>query len=210
MAQEIRRETPLAQFNAARRDIARPEAPGVRLTERPFLGHVNLRGDPDDPAFLTSVETALGFRPPLELNTVTESGDLAALWLGPDEWLVLTRPDREAGVAEALRNALGDLHYAVTDLSGGQTVINIAGDRARDVLAKGCSLDLHPRVFGPGRCAQSVVGKAGVTIRQIDDSPSFDLIVRRSFAEYLALWLEDAAQEYGFAVVAADMTRGRE
>jgi sarcosine oxidase subunit gamma len=174
------------------------------MTQRPSLGHLNLRGAPGDPAFLHAVETVLGFGLPLEPNTVADSRDLAALWLGPDEWLLLTPPDQEAGVARALRDALGGLHVAVTDVSGGQTVINISGDHARDVLAKGCSLDLHPRVFGPGHCAQSLVAKAGVTIRQIDDSPSFDLIVRRSFAEYLALWLEDAAQEYGFGVAKAD------
>ncbi len=199
MTQGIRRETPLARFNAAARDAGRPGDVGVRMTQRPFLGHLNLRGAPGDPAFLNAVETVLGFGLPLEPNTVAEGHGLAALWLGPDEWLVLTPPGQEAGLAQALRDALDGQHVAITDVSGGQTVINIGGDHARDVLAKGCSLDLHPRVFGPGRCAQSLIGKAGAIIRQIDDSPSFELIVRRSFAEYLALWLEDAAMEYGLA-----------
>ena len=204
MTQGIRRETPLAQFNAAARDAGRPGDVGVRMTQRPFLGHLNLRGAPGDPAFLNAVGTVLGFGLPLAPNTVAEGGDLAALWLGPDEWLVLTPPGPEVGVAQALRDALDGQHVAVTNVSGGQTVTNIAGAHARDVLAKGCSLDLHPRVFGPGRCAQSLLGKAGVTIRQIDESPSFDLIVCRSLAEYFALWLEDASQEYGFAVTVED------
>ncbi len=207
MTQSIRRETPLAQFNADARDAGRPGDVGVRMTQRPFLGHLNLRGNQGEegnPSFLTAVETVLGFGLPLEPNTVAEGSGLAALWLGPDEWLVLTPAGQETGVAQSLRDALDGQHVAVTDVSGGQTVINIAGEHARDVLAKGCSLDLHPRVFGPGRCAQSLVAKAGVTLRQNDVSPSFDLIVRRSFAEYLALWLEDAAQEYGLAVSTED------
>ena len=166
-----------------------------------FLGHLNLRGDPADQALLAAVEGVLGFGLPLEPNTVAEAGELAALWLGPDEWLVLTPPGQEAGLAGALRDALGDVFAAVTDVTGGQTVINLRGASVRDVLAKGCTLDLHPRAFGPGRCAQTLVAKAMVTVRQVDESPSFDLIVRRSFADYLAQWLEDAAQEYGLAVI---------
>ena len=80
-------------------------------------------------------------------------------------------------------------------MSGGQAVVNITGAHSRDLLAKGCGLDLHPRAFGPGRCAKTILAKAGVIIRQVDDSPSFDVIVRRSVADYLARWLEDAAQE---------------
>lgn len=202
MSEGIRRESPLAQFVAAERGAGRPGRVGVELTERPSLGHVNLRGDPTDRAFLNAVEGVLGFALPLKANTVAEGDEVTALWLGPDEWLLLTPPDREARVAQALRDALRGLFAAVTEVSGGQTVIRVRGDRARDVLSKGCSLDLHLRVFGPGRCAQTHVAKATVLIRPVDDSPSFDLIVRRSFAEYLALWLGDAAQEYGVAVIA--------
>ena len=77
----------------------------------------------------------------------------------------------------------------------------MSGPSARDVLAKGCPLDLHPAVFGPGDCAQTLLAKANVTLRCVDDSPRFELIVRRSFAEYAALWLHDAAMEYGCAVL---------
>ena len=93
------------------------------------------------------------------------------------------------------------MHTSVTDVTGGQTVITLRGPSARDVLAKGCPLDLHPLVFQPGDCAQTLLGKANVIIRCVDDSPSYELIVRRSFADYAALWLHDAALEYGCAVV---------
>ena len=73
--------------------------------------------------------------------------------------------------------------------------------RAVDVLREGCSLDFHPRVFRPGLCAQTTVAKAGVLIYYVDQEPTIDLIVRRSFAEYLALWLQDAALECGFTMI---------
>ena len=78
----------------------------------------------------------------------------------------------------------------------------MTGPNARDVLAKGCPLDLHPSVFRPGDCAQTLLAKANVTLRCVDDAPSYELTVRRSFADYAAPWLQDAALEYGCAVVA--------
>ena len=198
---EVRQESPLVQFLTPERIAGRPADAGVELRERALMGHLNLRGDATDRAFLDAVQGALGFGLPVEPNTVSEGGELAALWLGPNEWLVLAPPGQEDGLAQALRDALGEIFSSVADVTGGQTVINLRGPHVRNVLAKGCTLDLHPRAFGPGRCAQTLVAKANVTVRQLDDSPSFDLIVRRSFADYLALWIEDAAEEYGLAVV---------
>lgn len=197
MSDAVRRESPLARFETEAGGRTRPEAPGVRLVERPFRGHVNLRGDTGDDVFLKAVAGVLGFGLPLAPNTFIEDAGLTALWLGPDEWLIVTPPDGESTIAFALKDALGDAFSSVTDVTGGQTVVRISGPRARDVMAKGCTLDLHPRVFGPGRCAQTLVAKAMVTVVQVDESPAFDLIVRRSFADYLAHWIRDAAAEFG-------------
>ena len=199
-----RLESPLVEFMARHEGVVQSADAGVQLSECPFLGHLNLRGDPEDAVFLEAVEAATGARLPIEPNTVSESDRVAALWLGPNEWLLLTGAEEQAGVEEALRKALDDRFYALVDLSGGQTVINLRGRNAREVLSKGCTLDLHPRVFGPGLCAQSNVAKAAAIIRPLKDeegTSSFDIIVRRSFADYLARWLEDASREYGFAVV---------
>jgi sarcosine oxidase, subunit gamma len=121
-------------------------------------------------------------------------------WLGPDEWLLVTPEGRCAAIEAALRTALVGVRSAVTDISGGQTVVALRGGAVRDLLAKGCPLDLHPRVFAAGQCAQSHLAKAPVLIRQLDGEPSFEIVVRRSYADYLWLWLEDAAAEYGLAV----------
>ena len=195
------RESPLAQFFASRRCVSRPAEAGVTLSERAFLGHFNLRGNPSDTTFLSVAQGVLGIGLPTGLNTAAEGPRVSVLSLGPDEWLLVTPPDVESPLIEELRQALVDTFAAVTDLSGGQSVISIQGLYARSVLAKGCSLDLHPRVFGPGRCAQSYLASVGVIIRLVNEEPTFDIIVRRSFAEYLALWLEDAAQEYGLRLM---------
>lgn len=203
MSEQIRQESPLVRFNLSERaKKSQPGKAGVQVAERPFLGHINLRGNPDDEAFLKAVEGALGCGLPVEPNTVTEGNGLVVCWLCPDEWLVVTPGEREAEVAKALRSALGDMFAAVTEVSSGQIVLVLSGSHARDLLAKGCTLDLHPRVFGPGRCAQSVLGKVGILLRQVDESPSYEIVVRRSFADWLWLWLEQEVEEYGLAVVA--------
>ena len=100
-----------------------------------------------------------------------------------------------------MEEALSGLHVAVNDISSGQTIIRLRGPRARDLLSKGCPLDLHPRVFGPGQCAQSHIGKSNALIIQVDDAPTYDIIVRRSFADYLARWMLHSGMEYDIAVV---------
>ena len=194
------RQSPLSAFFATAAGDAADGA-AVGISERPFLGHLNLRGDPGNGGFTGPAAGVLGFRLPAEPNTTAGEGGLLALWLGPDEWLVVTPPDAQASLAQSLETAFDGVHASVADVTGGQIVITLSGPSARDVLAKGCPLDLHPAVFGPGDCAQTLLAKANVTIRCVDDSPSFELIVRRSFAEYTALWLHDAAMEYGCAVL---------
>ncbi len=203
MADTVKRESPLAGFMA---DVRGPvsDDPGVTMTERPFLGYVNLRGDPSDDALTGRVAKALGVALPTEPNTIAESDGLMICWLGPDEWMAITPPDGEAATAVSLREVLGDLHVAVTDYTGYYTMVNLDGRNARELLAKGCTLDLHPRSFTVGQCAQTNVAKAmGMLIPRSNggESQSFDVVVRRSFADYLARWFEHSAREYGLEVV---------
>jgi sarcosine oxidase subunit gamma len=81
-------------------------------------------------------------------------------------------------------------------------MLTLAGPRARELLAKGVSLDLHSRLFGPGQCAQTGLAGASIILRQTDERPSFEILVLNSFAEHLWQWLEGAAREYKVAVVA--------
>jgi sarcosine oxidase, subunit gamma len=198
--------SPLAEVLEAFRQQLSSERPGMYLSERSSLGQLNLRGEATDTEFLERVERCLGIPLPVRPNTYTENHRVTSLWFGPDEWLLVTRPGSEGDTARELRGALQGLFSAVTDVTHNQTVLRVRGNRTLDVLGKGCSLDLHPTVFGPGRCAQTLLAKAGIAICWVDHSPSFDLIVRRSFAEYLALWLKDASEEYGFAASSDEVT----
>ena len=181
-------------------DAARPR--GIRLAEC-RLGKIELRGDPADRAFMAAVGRAIDLLLPPEPNTAAR-GDLTALWLRPDAWLLTCPPEALTALAGSLREALADVHAAITDVSDGRVALRLAGPNARDVLAKGCPLDLHPRAFATGSCAQSLLAKASVLLYLQDDDarrgPAFDLYIARSFAHYLFAWLEDAGREYGVQV----------
>jgi sarcosine oxidase subunit gamma len=124
------------------------------------------------------------------------------LWQGPDAWLVTCPADQTTARIEQLQEALADVHAAITDVSDGQVALRLEGPSARDLLAKGCPLDLHPRACPPGSCAGSHVAKATALIHLVVDQPHamFDLYVSRSFAHYLWAWIEDAGLEYGVQV----------
>ena len=163
----------------------------ISLVERSLPLQVDLRGDPGDARFTGAVRACLGAALPLVANTSAGAGPVTLLWLGPDEWLAL---GTERSVIGALQRALDDLHCAVTDLSDARAAFRIGGRHARDLLAKGVSLDLHPDAFAAGRCAQTLL--AGVTVIVHRHAGGFDLLVARSHSEYLWAWLADAAQEF--------------
>lgn len=174
--------------------LERP-ASGIELTERLYVGKLNLRGDSRDDGFLGAVEQCLGTALPLEANTVNAGERCTVFWLGPDEWLVHTEQDGQQTAAAALRSSLAGRHTAVTDVTDYYLVIRMRGERARAVLAKGTPFDVHPRVFLPGRCAQTRYGHASILLHCVDEAPTYDIQVRWSFAEYLWDYLVDGSRE---------------
>jgi sarcosine oxidase subunit gamma len=181
---------------------------GIRLAERSDLGKIDLRGDAGDRAFMSAVGRCLELVLPGEPVTTASRGGLTAIWLGPDAWLITCPREDLSRHMSALREALQDVHSAITDVSDGRVAFRLSGPSARDVLAKGCPLDLEHPGFRAGMAAQSLLGKASVLIHLVDDQavagPTFDVYVGRSLAHYLFAWLEDAGREYGVQVGTTD------
>ena len=169
---------------------------GLALRELQHLGKLVLRGTDD---VLTTLCKQAGLEYPSASNTVSTKGERHAIWLGPDEVMVLVEAGAEEALAETMEKAVAGKHASVVNVTDGLCAFSLSGAHVRDVLAKGCPLDLHPKAFGPGASAQSLLSHAGVTLACID-ADSFILIGRTSFAAYIAKWLGDAALEYGFAV----------
>jgi sarcosine oxidase, subunit gamma len=168
----------------------------VAVRDLSFLAQVNLRGNVNDAGFRDGVRRCLDLELPTVPNTVNSIGSLSALWLGPDEWLLVDDPGSEDRIVAECGEALATFHSSIVDVSADRTVIEISGGRSRHLLAKGCSIDLHPRAFAAGKCAQTNFSRAQVIITQTNNVPTWRLFVRRSFASYLALWLMDAMKEY--------------
>lgn len=204
MLEDFLRQSPLAHLGLAATALSeRAPEHGVALAERPFRSVVTLRGDARDAAFTAAVAQAFGPALPAAVGAVSGEPDgRQALCLGPDEWWLTDAAEEAGPLVEALERATAGAFTSVVDTSDNWFAFEVSGPRALDLLAKACPLDLHPRAFGPGRCAQSLLAKAPVTLQQLDESPCFRLHVRRSFADYAWRWLSDAGREYGVSVLA--------
>ena len=152
MADAYLRQTPLAHLHLDARaaNEAADAITGVHIGERQLLGMINLRGQRSNPAFGPTVKKVVGAALPGVNKTSGKSEGVHVLGLGPDEWLIITPTGEETGLQANLRKALADFHAAATLTGESMTVIRLAGAHARGVLAKGCPVDIHPRVFGPG------------------------------------------------------------
>jgi sarcosine oxidase subunit gamma len=127
-------------------------------------------------------------------NRFVATRDGQCLWLGPDEWLVVGPESSRAETLDALERAVAPDDGAAVDVSSSRLLLELKGRGARDVLASCCALDLHPRAFGPGSCAQTLLAKAPALLSQKDETPTYWLFVRPSYAAYVGSWLADAIE----------------
>lgn len=177
------------RFAAA--EVTGPRA--VSLREIPFRTMIGIRVVVGSPA-AAGLQAALGVELPTGCGAVSHTDGLAALWLSPDEFLVLGEQDPTtwtAGLAEALGGAPG----SVTDLSANRTCFELSGPSARAVLEKGCPLDLHPRAFALGSAYVTTVGPVPVIVWKTGEQ-TFEVFPRSSFADFLGRWLLDAMTEF--------------
>ena len=169
----------------------------VELREVSFLTMVGLRVDRNSDAGQRIAAVTGGL--PAASGGVSGTGDTSVLWLGPEEFLVVAPTEAHESLGgdliQALREALADGAGQVVDLSANRTTFELTGPRARAVLEKGCSLDLHPRVLSAGTALSTEVGNIPVVLWKTGEE-SFRIFPRASFADFLGRWLLDAMREY--------------
>jgi sarcosine oxidase subunit gamma len=196
MVNSAQRQGPLDHLGLAARALSAGEN-GVHLTVLPVPRIIELRGAWSD-AFASAVQQTLGVNIPATSPGTAKSDDLTALWMGPDRWWLVADSAVLPSVNE-LHQKLAAFNAAVVEVGDAFVAVKIAGPNSRDVLAKGCTIDLHPRAFKTGSVVQTNLAKAQIALYQLDET-TYRIFARRSFAEYLWTWLEDAGIEYGVSI----------
>ena len=163
---------------------------GASLRQVEGFGTLNLRLK--DEASYKAAAKALGVDIPTKANTFAGDETCLVLWLGPNEWMVQVPDEKIGDLHSKLEKALSKHHVAVTIVSDHSVAMEVSGPDARVILEKGCPLDLHPRAFSTGHCAQSHFLQAVIIIAQLDDAPRYLIRIRRSMSEYLWEALSEA------------------
>ncbi len=183
-----------ATLAAERRSIlsgrALPDSDRVRGIVAPFAARWILRGGPDVSA---PAGAAFGATPPLEPLRAAAAGARAALWLGPDEWLLLAEDD-EPSLGGAVEAALAGVAHSLVDVSHRQCAIELSGPGAARLLNAGVPLDLDPDAFPVGMATRTLLLKAEITLWR-REAERFRLEVARSFAPYVAAILTASARD---------------
>jgi sarcosine oxidase, subunit gamma len=178
----------MVDLSTARQSPALIDSSGVRLL--PPAARFALRGGP---AVMAAAGGVLG----LELSAVAcrsaSQDERAALWLGPDEQLLLVPVAEGEVIGRQLRERLSALPHSVVDVSHRQIALEVSGPRAQDVLNAGCPLDLHLTSFPVAMCTRTLLGKCEIVLwRRSPDT--FHIEVWRSFADYASRFLAEAGE----------------
>lgn len=136
-------------------------------------------------AVATALSTALGVDASTKPGVCNSDGVTQVVWNGPNQWIVISEGNAAEGLFGKIQKAVGD-KAGVVDQSHGRVGLRLSGEHARTVVQKNCPLDVHPRSFIPGSCALTTVAHIGALVIQVDDAPTYDLFVNRSFARSFA------------------------
>ena len=173
---------------------AQRKAPPLTLTRGlrslPPATRCILRGS--EPA-RAAAEGAFGVPIPALACRAASAGSRSALWLGPDEWLLLADESEADAVSAALAAALGGLAHSLVDVSHRQIGCELSGPQAAALLNSGCPLDLDVRAFPVDTCTRTMLAKAEIVLWRTG-AQTFHLEVWRSFASYVSLFLAEAAR----------------
>ena len=169
----------------------------IKIKELPFVKKINLRLDPNDKDCVSSCSKILGTMLPTKANTYsTNAINEKVIWLGPNEWLIVSDDD---DAFLKLLNEIGDLEASLTDVSENRTIIRISGD-VNVLLSKFLVLDLEKNLSIDSSCAQTLFVKVPVLLvrNHYDGTPEIDIFTNRSHANYIYNLIVDGTKNLDF------------
>ena len=182
------------QFESALAHRAELPDTYVSLREISTRGMIDLRGLSSDRKFMAAAKEVLGFDLPKAPRTSNTFGEVKALWLSPDQWLILCAREKAPALAAELAQAVEKTHALAVDVSDMRSIVRLEGERARQVMMKGCSLDFTDTDFAPGYVRRVRFAEIAALFNIVDDN-SIDLYVFRSYANYAWDFLLKAARK---------------
>jgi sarcosine oxidase subunit gamma len=171
------------------------EAKGLSIGLREIAerGMIDLRGLASDRKFMNAAKEALGLELPKQPRTSNSWGDLRALWLSVDQWLVICPRGRVPELLADLSKRLQGVHALAVDVSDMRAVLRLEGDGVREVLLKGTSLDLLSDDYAPGTVRRMRFAEIAALLHVVEEE-MFDVYVFRSYAEYAWDFIATAAR----------------
>lgn len=166
--------------------LAHREAPlglSIDLREVTDRGMIDLRGSVSDKKFMAAAKKVLGLDLPKVPRTSVSWGDVKALWLSIDQWLILCSRAKAAELVKNLVADLGNIHSLVVDVSDMRAVLRLEGEGVREVLLKGSSLDLLGDDYAAGTVRRMRYAEIAALLHVVEDTV-FDVYVFRSYADY--------------------------
>jgi sarcosine oxidase subunit gamma len=173
---ELYVESPLAHREA-------PQGLSIELREITDRGMIDVRGSAHDKKFMAAAKKVLGLDLPKTPRTSVSWGDVKALWLSIDQWLILCSRAKAVELTSALKTELGNIHSLVVDVSDMRAVLRLEGEGVREVLLKGSSLDLLSDDYAPGTVRRMRYAEIAALLHVVEDTV-FDVYVFRSYADY--------------------------
>ena len=181
-------------FESALAHVAEPQGLSVDLREITGRGMIDLRGMTSNAKFMAAAKAALGVDLPKKPRTSTSWGDIKVLWLSIDQWLILCPRAKASELLNGLRQALGSIHSLAVDVSDMRAIIRLAGEGSREILMKGCSLDLLGGAYTPGTVRRMRFAEIAALLHVVENDV-FDIYVFRSYADYAWEFLLATARE---------------
>ena len=169
----------------------------IDIKEFPFVKKINLRLDPNDKDCVSSFSKFLGTILPTKTNTYSKNEKIKVIWLGPDEWLIVSN-DEDTYIK--LQNKIGNLEASVTDVSENRTIIRIRGTKTYVLLSKFLVLDIEKNLSTNLSCAQTLFVKVPVLLvrNHYDGIPEIDIFTNRSHANYIYNLILDGTKNLDF------------